>query len=165
MEHLYRIPYALIVDSFMFAKLCIRLDICYEGLKHWMTVKQILKYFWRTRTYYSSLDLVPLSYANLTSKLIKIIAIYIRIIFYGNFTRRSIKWLYSATFTMKVEYVASCEVAKEVMWIKKFLTNVVVVLGSAKPLSLYCDNNMTVTNAKKPKSHQRVKILNKNIIF
>ncbi|XP_038902348.1 uncharacterized mitochondrial protein AtMg00860-like [Benincasa hispida] len=54
---------------------------------------------------------------------------------------------------MEVEYVAACEVTKEVLWLKKFLTDVKVVPDVSKPITLYYDYN-GVANSKKPRSHK-----------
>ena len=61
-EYMKMIPYASIVDSLMYVKLCTRSDICYSvGIvsryrsnpcrEHWTFVKHILKYLRRTRDY------------------------------------------------------------------------------------------------------------------
>ena len=61
-EDMGRISYASAVGSLMYAMLCTRPDICYSvgivsrfqsnpGLDHWIAVKHILKYLWRTRNY------------------------------------------------------------------------------------------------------------------
>ncbi|XP_075515598.1 secreted RxLR effector protein 161-like [Primulina tabacum] len=70
-EDMRRIPYASAVGSLMCAMMFTRPDICYAveivsrfqsnpGLDHWIVVKNILKYLWRTRNYmlvYSGGDL------------------------------------------------------------------------------------------------------------
>ncbi|KAL2506906.1 cysteine-rich RLK (RECEPTOR-like protein kinase) 8 [Abeliophyllum distichum] len=58
---------------------------------------------------------------------------------------------------MEAEYVASCEAAKEAVWLKKFLMDIEVVPASSQPMTLYCDNSGVVANAKEPMSHQRRK--------
>ena len=73
-----QVPYAFVVGSLMYATLCTRLDICYAvgmvswyqsnpGLKHWQTVKHLLKYLRRTRDYmliHHSKDLIPIGYTD-----------------------------------------------------------------------------------------------------
>ena len=77
-ERMSRIPYASAVGSLMYAMLCTRPDICYAvgvvsryqsdpGEKHWIAVKHILKYLWRTRDYmlvYSSGSLETIGYTD-----------------------------------------------------------------------------------------------------
>ena len=53
---------------------------------------------------------------------------------------------------MEVEYVATCEVAKEDVWLRKFLTILEVVPNMSKPITLYCDNSEAVANSRVPKS-------------
>ncbi|KAA0052198.1 gag/pol protein [Cucumis melo var. makuwa] len=55
------------------------------------------------------------------------------------------------------EYVAACEAAKEVVWLKKFFTDLEVVPNMSKPITLYCDNSGTVVNSREPRSHKRGK--------
>ena len=73
-----QVSYASAVGSFMFAMLCIWLDICYSigmvsryqsnpGPKHWQAVKHILKNLQRTRDYilvFRSEDLIPIGYTD-----------------------------------------------------------------------------------------------------
>ena len=59
--------------------------------------------------------------------------------------------------TTKVEYITASEVAKEAVWIKKFVSKLEVVPNSVDPIELYCDNNRAIAQAKEPKSHQRSK--------
>ena len=49
--------------------------------------------------------------------------------------------LYFCDSTMEVEYFLIFEVAKEVVWLRKFLLRLVVVLLAISPLVLFCDNN------------------------
>ncbi|TYK29751.1 gag/pol protein [Cucumis melo var. makuwa] len=72
------IPYASAVGSQMYAMLCTRHDICYSvgivsryqsnpGRDHWTAVKNILKYFRRTKDYmlvYGSKDLILTGYTD-----------------------------------------------------------------------------------------------------
>ena len=45
---------------------------------------------------------------------------------------------------MEVEYVATCEVAKEAIWLKKFLSNLGVIRMEQVPITLFCDNSGAV---------------------
>ena len=49
--------------------------------------------------------------------------------------------LYFCDSTMEVEYFLIFEVAKEVVWLWKFLLRLVVVPLAISPLVLFCDNN------------------------
>ena len=57
--------------------------------------------------------------------------------------------------TIEAEYIAACEVAKELVWLKKFYVDLEVVPNMQKPLVLYCDNSGAVANSKEPRSHKR----------
>ena len=58
---------------------------------------------------------------------------------------------------MEVEYIVTCEAAKESVWLKKFYIDLEVVLNMEKPLVLYRDNSGAVANSKEPRSHKRGK--------
>ena len=60
---------------------------------------------------------------------------------------------------MEVEYIAACEAAKEVVWLRKFFTDLEVVPNMDKPSTLYCDNSGAVVNSKEPRSHKRGKYI------
>ena len=66
---------------------------------------------------------------------------------------RSVKQFNIADSTMEAEYI----VAKEAVWLKKFITDLEVVPNMNKPIVLYCDNSGAVANSKEPKSHKRGK--------
>ena len=70
---------------------------------------------------------------------------------------RSIKQSYIADSTMEAEYVAACKAAKEVVWLRQFLINLEVVPSVNKQITIYCDNSGSVANSKEPRSHKRVK--------
>ena len=59
--------------------------------------------------------------------------------------------------TMKVEYIAASDVAKEAIWIKKFITELGVIPSIVDPVLLYYDNNGAIVQAKESWSHQRSK--------
>ena len=62
-----------------------------------------------------------------------------------------------ADSTTEAEYIAASGVAKEAVWIKKFIKALGVVPSIADPVDLYCDNNGAIAQAKEPRSHQRSK--------
>ena len=41
----------------------------------------------------------------------------------------------------EAEYVAACEAAEEVLWLKKFLSNLGVVRIEQVPITFFCNNN------------------------
>ena len=56
--------------------------------------------------------------------------------------------------TCEAEYIAALEVAKETVWMKKFLLELGVVPSIIDPVLVYCDNNGAIAQAKEPRSHQ-----------
>ncbi|KAL4368275.1 hypothetical protein GQ457_05G028000 [Hibiscus cannabinus] len=62
-----------------------------------------------------------------------------------------------ADSTTEAEYIAASEIAKEAVWIKKFITGLGVIPSISDVVDLYCDNNGAIAQAKEPRSHQRSK--------
>ncbi|KAH7548543.1 hypothetical protein JRO89_XS14G0159900 [Xanthoceras sorbifolium] len=56
----------------------------------------------------------------------------------GAMVWRSIKQSYIADSTMEAEY---CEAAKDIIWLRKFLSDLEVFPSVNKPITLYCDNS------------------------
>ena len=174
-EDMRRIPYASAVGSLMYAMLCTRPDICYAvgvvsryqsnpGQEHWIAVKHVLKYLRRTRDYmlvYSGGDLNLLGYTDSDFQSDKdsrkSTSGSVFTLGGGAVVWRSIKQSSIADSTMEAEYIAACEAAKEAVWLKKFLTDLEVVPGMDKPITLFCDNSGAVANSKEPRSHKRGK--------
>ena len=59
--------------------------------------------------------------------------------------------------TIEVKYIAAIDAAKEVIWIKKFVIELDVVLCIADLVLLYYDNNGAIAQAKELRSYQRSK--------
>ena len=62
-----------------------------------------------------------------------------------------------ADSTIESEYIAASDAAKEVVWIKKFVTELGVVPSILDLVDLFCDNNGAIAQAKEPRSHQKSK--------
>ena len=62
----------------------------------------------------------------------------------GAISQRSVKQLCITNSTMEAEYVATCEVAKEAIWLKKFLSDLGVVRMEQAPITLFCDTSGAV---------------------
>jgi hypothetical protein len=63
----------------------------------------------------------------------------------------------TSDFTTETEYISAFEVAKNAIWIKKFIIKLGVVPSIVDLVVLYYDNNEVITQSKKPRSHQRSK--------
>ncbi|XP_075095409.1 secreted RxLR effector protein 161-like [Nicotiana tabacum] len=174
-EKMKEVPYASVVGSLMYVTLCTRHDICFAvgvvskfqsnpGRKHWTAVKHIIKYLKRTRDFmlvYHSDDLVPIGYTNSDFQSDrdsrKSTSGNVFTLGGGAISWRSIKQTCIADSTMKAEYVAASEAAKEAIWLGNFLRKLGVVPSIQPPITLYCDNSGADANSKEPRSHKREK--------
>ena len=57
----------------------------------------------------------------------------------------------------EVEYVSASDAAKEVVWLRKFITELGVAPSLVGPVLLYCDSSGAIAQAKEPKAYQRTK--------
>ena len=74
---------------------------------------------------------------------------------------RSIKQSSIVDSTMEAEYVATSEVAKEAIWLGKFLMELGVIAKVVDPMILYCDNNEVVAQANELRNHRKGKHIEK----
>ena len=58
---------------------------------------------------------------------------------------------------MEAKYVATCEAAKETVWLKKFLSDLGVVRIEQVLITLFCDNSGAVIQSKDPRNHKKGK--------
>ncbi|KAK8506671.1 hypothetical protein V6N12_038490 [Hibiscus sabdariffa] len=75
----------------------------------------------------------------------------------GAVSWKSLKQDTIADSTTETEYIAASEAVKEVVWIKKFISELGVVPSISDAIGLYCDNNGAIAQAKEPRSHKRSK--------
>jgi len=59
--------------------------------------------------------------------------------------------------TTEAKYIVASEAAKEVVWIRKFVSELGVVPSCSSLIDLYCDNNGAIAQAKEPRSHKKSK--------
>jgi hypothetical protein len=57
----------------------------------------------------------------------------------------------------EAEYIDASKAAKEVVWIKNFVSELGVVPSVSSPMDLYCNNSGAIAQAKEPKAHKRDK--------
>ena len=142
----------------MYAMLCTRPDICYvvgvvsryqsnPGPKHWIEVKHILKYLRRSRDYmlvYKGGVLNPVGYTNSDFQIdVNDRKSTSRMVFTlggGAVIWRSVKQSAISDSTMEAEYIVAFEAAKELVWLKKFYSDLVFIPYMDKPLVLFCEN-------------------------
>ena len=58
---------------------------------------------------------------------------------------------------MEAKYVVACEVAKEAVWLKKFLYDLGVMRMEQVPITLFYDNSGAVAQSKDPKNRKEGK--------
>ena len=58
---------------------------------------------------------------------------------------------------MEAKYIAACEAVKELVWLKKFCSDLEIVPRMNEAITLYCDKRGAVANSKEPRSHTRGK--------
>ncbi|KAL0359924.1 UNVERIFIED_CONTAM: Secreted RxLR effector protein [Sesamum angustifolium] len=70
---------------------------------------------------------------------------------------KSFKQATTTDSTTKAEYIAASKVAKEAVWMKKYIQESGVVPSIAEPIVIFCDNNGVIAQEKEPRSHHRSK--------
>ena len=75
----------------------------------------------------------------------------------GAISWRSVKQSCIADSTMEAENVATCEAAKEDVWLKKFLSDLGVMRMEQVPITLFYDNSGAITQSKDPRNHKKGK--------
>ena len=75
----------------------------------------------------------------------------------GSISWRSVEQSCIADSTMEAEYVVACEAVKEVVWLKKFLSNLGVMGMEQVPITLFYDNSGVVAQSKDPRNHNKGK--------
>ena len=62
-----------------------------------------------------------------------------------------------ADSTKEAEHIAASKAAKEVVWIRKFVSELGVIPSASSPVDFYCDNSGAIAQAEEPRSHQKSK--------
>jgi hypothetical protein len=135
------------------------------GKEHWVAVKRILKYLRRTKDlfliYGGDKDLVVKGYTDasfvIDSDDSKSKSSYIFTLNGGAFSWKSSKQGTITESTTEAEYIATSKVAKEGVWIKKFMIKLGVLPSVQGPIEIYCDNNGDIAQAKDPRSNKKIK--------
>ncbi|KAL4292066.1 hypothetical protein GQ457_14G013900 [Hibiscus cannabinus] len=166
-ERMSQIPYASAIGSIMYVMICTRPDLSYAlsmtsqyqtnpGEGHWTTVKNILKYLRRTKdvflVYGGEENLGIKGYTDASFQTEKDDSrSQPRFLFClngGVVSWKSSKQDTVVDSTTEAEYIAASEEAKEVVWIKKFISVLGVVRSISDVVELYCNNNGAIKQAK-----------------
>ena len=67
------------------------------------------------------------------------------------------KQTYIALSTMEAEYVACSVAVQEVVWLKRFIEDLKIVVDSSRPVIIHCDSQATITFTKDVKYHSKSK--------
>jgi hypothetical protein len=171
-----KVPYASAIGSIMYAMISTRPDVSYAlsatsryqsdlGESHWTVVKNILKYFRRTKdvflVYGGEEELVLTGYTDASFQTDKDDS-KSQSGFVFTLNGGAVSWKSSKQDTMadsitEAEYIVASEAAKEGVWMKNFLIELGVFLNASSPLHLYCDKNGAIAQAKEPRNHQNNK--------
>lgn len=71
--------------------------------------------------------------------------------------QKSVKQSCIVNSTMEAKYIATFEVEKEVIWLRKFLMELGVVPLPIPPMTLFYDNNGAMTQSKELRNHRKGK--------
>ncbi|WVZ51632.1 hypothetical protein U9M48_002756 [Paspalum notatum var. saurae] len=132
---------------------------------HWIAVKNILKYLRRTKDVFLMFggeeELVVKGYTDTGFQIDKddsrSQAGFIFCLNGGAVSWKSSKQDTVADSATEAKYIVASEAAKEDVWIRKFVSELGVVLSASIPLDLYCDNIGAIAQAKEPRSHKKSK--------
>ncbi|KAM1515934.1 hypothetical protein ACFX10_014988 [Malus domestica] len=159
------VPYVSAIGSLMYAMICTSRYQSNPGSEHWAAVKTVLKYLSRTKdmflVYGGATELRVEAYtdADFQSDVDDRSSNsgYVFTLNGGAVSWKSKKQSVIADSTTEAEYVAVAEAGKELFWMKKFITELGVVPTITSPVTLYCDNNGAIAQAKEPRAHQKNK--------
>lgn len=166
MHNMQNAHYVSAIGSIMYVTLCIRTDASYAlsvlskyqanpGGSHWKAVNNILKYLGRTKDLFLIYGRAELKIHEFACGSFKSDRddrkSQFRYIFTVNGGIVSSKQDTTIDSTTEAKYIATSKGAKKVVWIKKFISELEVVLSIVDLIHLYCDND----EAKKPRYRQR----------
>ena len=82
----------------------------------------------------------------------KSISNYVFMLFSGIVSWKSMKQTLIATSTMEAEFVSCFEATSHGVWLKSFISSLIVIDSIERSLRLYCDNSAAIFLAKNDKS-------------
>ena len=165
------IPCASVVGSLMYAKVCTRPDIAFivgvlgryfsnPGQAHWVAVKKVMRYLQRTKDYMlvyrkmENLEVLGYTCSDFTgcSNDMKSTSGYIFMMAGGAISWKCVKQTLRASSTMQTKFVAYYGAATQEIWLKNFISGLLVVDSISRPIKIFCDNNVVVFFSKNNKS-------------
>ena len=177
MQH---IPYCEAVSSLMYTALGTRPDISYAistvscfcsnpGMLHWEAVRRIYRYLIGTKDLHLTYGWMrkPLQgYTDVDGSMSedqKAVSGYVFLIDSGAVSWASKKQEIVLLSTTESEYIAIMHATKEVLWLRLFIGEVLVPLN--KPITLFSDNQSTITLTKDHQYHTCTKHINIHFHF
>ena len=121
-------------------------------IDHWKAVKRVMRYLKRTKDFMltylrsDSLEIFGYSYSNFAGcqDRKRSTSSYVFMLARGVISWRSVKQTLIASSIMATEFIACYEASNHGIWLRNFVTGLLVVKGIERPLELYCDNNSAV---------------------
>jgi hypothetical protein len=175
-ERMRVIPYASAIGSIMYAMLCMRPYVSYAlsatrmyqsnyGEAHWTIVRNILKYLRRTKEAFLAFggeeELIVKGYSDASFQTdaddSKSQSNFVFCLNGGVVGWKSSKQDTVADSTTEAKYIAASEAAKEIIWIRNFVSKLGDVPSVSSPMDLYCDNSGAIAQAKEPRAHKMAK--------
>ncbi|XP_052724021.1 secreted RxLR effector protein 161-like [Vigna angularis] len=152
-QEMQKIPYALVVGSLMYAQICTRPDIAYIvgvlgrylsnlGMNNWKVAKRVMRYLQRTKDYmltYRRSDRLEITryfdsdFAGCQDSL-RSTSGYIFMLVSGAISWRSAKQTLTASSTMAAKFVACYEASNQGIWLRNFVTGLLIMEGLERPL-------------------------------
>jgi hypothetical protein len=172
-NHMHGIPYVKAIGCALWPVVISRPDVAFvigvlsqfiqnPGLAHWKALKHVIvylgstKYFWLTfggRTKIFAQEFCDTDLASQKDQ--HLISGYCYHIGQGAISWSSMKQQIVTLSTTKAEYIAQSHAAKEALWLCTFIGE---LRGkTTQPLTIYCDNQGTITLSKDNKFHVRMK--------
>nr|GEW91521.1 hypothetical protein [Tanacetum cinerariifolium] len=157
------------LGSIMYAVRCTRPDVAFahnitsqfqqnSGEAHWTAVKNILKYLRNTKDRFlvyggdPEAELRVNYYCDAGFETDRVDTKsqtgYVFILSGGAVVWKSSKQSTTAQHAIEAEYMAESEAAKEVVWIRKFIDELGVVLSNDYPIKINCDNSAAIIMVK-----------------
>ncbi|KAI3503921.1 hypothetical protein L1887_32413 [Cichorium endivia] len=184
-KRMSRIPYASAVGSIMYAMTCTRSDVAYAlsmtsryqanpGEKHWMAVKNILKYLRRTKDMFVvyggvNEELAVRCYTDASFNTdrddSRSQSGYVFTLNGGAIAWKSSKQEVVALSTTESEYIAASEATQEVDWMKKFIGDLEVVPTIKNAIEMFCDNTGAIAIAIDPMVTKRTRHIQRRYNF
>jgi hypothetical protein len=172
-EKAIKVPFKEATGSLMYLMLSTRPDIAFAVNKisqfcenpqqaHWNAVRRIFSYLQGTRNYglrYGPSITIPTGYSDSDyagdSDTRKSTSGFVFTLNGGTVAWSSRRQQCVSTSTTEAEYVAASEAAKESVWLRRLLME--IVPEWKQPLLLMCDNISSIELTRSPKFHQRTK--------